>query len=247
MVCLCVPYATSEGPLRILVYFLMTIIWFIHHLLLSYCCVHRLPFPFTSSPSPSVWRPHPPPSPLLHDRCSLPHSCGVQPMQDGTAPRCVCVWVYVGCVEWHVCVCVMSSGWWYGGHLKAFCCQQTLLQPNMGRALSASVVIPHKCQVYIVLIVRWCVLFLQCMRTHGFPFLLTRGLPLRWPPHPSPESLAPRHMFPSLSTGVSPSLCGTAPRCVCVLWLGGWMNVLSHPAPILLMSPELHSNRMIGI
>ena len=31
---------------------------------------------------------------------------------------------------------------------------------------------------------------------------------------------------------VSPSLCGTAPRYVYVLWLGGWMNIASHPAPI---------------
>ena len=58
MVCLCVRYATSEGPLRILVYLVMTMIWFIHYFRTAV---------FTDSPSPSpvpyppVWRPHPPP------------------------------------------------------------------------------------------------------------------------------------------------------------------------------------------
>ena len=53
-VCLCVPYATSEGPLRILVYFVMTIIWFIHYFLTAV-------FTDSPSPSPSVWGPHLPP------------------------------------------------------------------------------------------------------------------------------------------------------------------------------------------
>ena len=61
------------------------------HTLFSYCCVHRLPFLLTSSPSTSMEAS--PSSPVLYSTTYVPQpiSHGVWSIQDGTAPRCVCV------------------------------------------------------------------------------------------------------------------------------------------------------------
>ena len=95
------------------------------------------------------------------------------------------------------------------------------------------------------LIARWCVPWLLCMCTHGFPVLLSSPelLPSRWAPPPPPQSFAPRHMFPSLSpVWYHPHFAGQH-QGVCVWLVSGCTLLSSTYSPHI---TNIDSNRVIG-